>query len=78
MRYIVLLLLVSILTPVLAAAPIEIPRSRSERPKLKSIYGVPHQMQELVAEGKSGVVFIFTDVDCPVAQALPPSTQSVA
>ncbi|MDG2206276.1 MAG: redoxin domain-containing protein [Pirellulales bacterium] len=77
MRYIVLLLLVLILTPVLEAAPIEIPRSRSERPKLKSIYGVTHQMQELVAQGKSGVVFIFTDVDCPVAQLYLPRLKAL-
>ena len=71
MRYLVLLLLL-IPASILLAEPIEIPRSRAERPKLKSIYGVTHGLQELVAEGKPGGVFIFTDVDCPVAQLYVP------
>ena len=50
------------------ATIIEIPQSSAERPKLKSIYGVTHGLAELMDAQTQAMVFIFTDVDCPVAQ----------
>jgi hypothetical protein len=69
MRYIFsALLLLWVPVSSISAAAIEIPQSRAERPKLKSIYGVTHNLTELKGDDTRAMVFIFTDVDCPVAQ----------
>ncbi len=61
-----LLLWVSV--SIVSATVIEIPQSSSERPKLKSIYSVTHNLTELKDDQTRAMVFIFTDVDCPVVQ----------
>ena len=80
MRYLLLsgLLVLSALLPIAlpvataVATVIEIPKSSQDRPKLKSIYGVTHGVSELKDAQTRVMVFIFTDVDCPVAQLYQP------
>jgi mono/diheme cytochrome c family protein len=50
------------------ARKVEVPEKPSERPRLKSIYSVEHELSELKSQGTEALVFVFLDEDCPVAQ----------
>ncbi len=60
-----------ILSPV-AADPIVIPKGRDEKPKLKSIYSAIHNLSELKDDETKAIVFLFTGIDCPIAQLYMP------
>ena len=76
MRYLLSALAAILFTALLIssamATAIEVPSSSEDRPKLKSIYGVTHGVTELKDPQTRVMVFIFTDVDCPVAQLYQP------
>ena len=70
---IVLTLITALLVPIAAEAdPIVIPKSRQERPRLKSVYSAVHEVSELKRSDTKMLVFVFTGVDCPVAQLYMP------
>jgi len=56
---------------------IELPRSPSERPKLKSIYAGTHDLTDFFRDGKGAVVIAFLGRDCPVAQQYLPRLKKV-
>lgn len=49
------------------ARTLEVSTKPSERPRLKSIYSVEHELSELKDKDTKAIVFVFLDVDCPVA-----------
>jgi peroxiredoxin/mono/diheme cytochrome c family protein len=50
------------------ARKIEVSRKPSERPRLKSIYSVEQELSDLKTRDTKAMVFVYLDVDCPVAQ----------
>ncbi len=55
-----------------AAEKIEIPRKRSERPQLQSVYSEFHDLTELTDADTKAIVFVYLAIDCPVSQQYVP------
>ena len=77
MRFLLAFILCTLVLSPLSADPIEIPKTRAEKPQLKSIYSATHDLAELMHGNSRAVVFIFTDVDCPVAQLYLPRLRAL-
>lgn len=72
-------LVVSLLMPVVAVAEsIELPKKRSQRPRLQSIYSEVHDLTELRDDETKVLVFCFLGVDCPVAQQYLPRLKKLS
>jgi hypothetical protein len=56
-----------------AAEKISLPTRPSERPRLKSVYSVEHELSELHAASRQGIVLFFLDNNCPVARQYAPT-----
>ncbi|MEK6246840.1 MAG: redoxin domain-containing protein, partial [Planctomycetales bacterium] len=77
MRLVLTLLTSSLLLSTAWADPIVIPKKRSERPRLKSVYAATHELKELWQPDTKAMVFVFMGVDCPVAQLYLPRLESL-
>ena len=52
----------------LLAAPSWLPASSSDRPRLQSIYGEEHLIEELRDQSTKALVIVFMGIDCPVVR----------
>jgi peroxiredoxin len=77
MRFLLAFFLPTLMLSPLSADPIEIPKTRAEKPQLKSIYSATHDLSELMHDNTRAIVFIFTGVDCPVAQLYLPRLRAL-
>lgn len=77
MRFVLASLLSTVILSPLWADPLVIPKNRDERPQLKSIYSAIHSLPELKQEDTKAIVFLFTGVDCPVAQLYMPRLRAL-
>lgn len=77
MRLLLAFLASSLITTSVWSDPIVVPKKRSQRPRLKSIYSATHELKELWKPESKAIVFVFMGVDCPVAQLYLPRLESL-
>ena len=69
----ILILAAACLVPLSASAdPVALPKKRSERPQLQSVYAEFHDLTELNDDEAKVFVFCFLAIDCPVSQQYVP------
>lgn len=78
LRMLIVLVLTALLPVVVSAETISLPKKRSQRPRLQSIYSEHHDLTELQDSESKLVVFCFLAIDCPVSQQYLPRLKQLS